>query len=588
MKRVRRRLVFGLMVLASAAWAAGAGAGAADAPAVPNLAAAPGKDAALRDAVARVDHDAARRLLREGADPGAEDADGQSALALALERRDKEMISLLLTPAIQAAMSKPVQRGLADRPEARAGEEDALGEVNRVRGEEKTVQRRLTAMLVPAARSGYYRVVEALLDRGGDPNVAMDAQTGQTPLHFAAAAGETAVARLLIRRGARLDVKDADGLTPVDAALKGKDPKLAAAMQQTAALVGALRKAAPLADEPLPSSEDEIGCLDELRKRMDKGEPIHLDYSVLVAAEWGHAAAVKFLLDKGASVEARNANGFTALHTASAKGRLAVVEVLLKRGAKAAVECGPKRHTPLHDAAFDGHLAVARALLGAGAAIDARTSEGATPLHGAAQNGHADMVEFLLVKGAKVDPTFGPARLTPLHVAAERGHATIVRKLLLFGADPLAKDAGGRTPAQRAKEPALGELLAQAAAGRKPPASTAGRPTGASELVVLPIKPEDRKVLGIDCGVLAAIVAPDSRPHKAGLRSRDIILECDRQPVDDPTTLARMSFPPAAGKVARLKILRGALDHPPGNEGPDARQVLTVNLPLDPPSPPKP
>jgi ankyrin repeat protein len=56
----------------------------------------------------------------------------------------------------------------------------------------------------------------ALLDAGAAID-ATDAR-GRTALHYAAAAGYTDVAVLLAQRGASLEVADADGLTPIDAA----------------------------------------------------------------------------------------------------------------------------------------------------------------------------------------------------------------------------------------------------------------------------------------------------------------------------------------------------------------------------------
>jgi ankyrin repeat protein len=53
------------------------------------------------------------------------------------------------------------------------------------------------------------------------------------------------------------------------------------------------------------------------------------------AALSGDVARVTALLAQGADIEARNANGNTALHLAAAQGRVAVVSALLKAGARA-------------------------------------------------------------------------------------------------------------------------------------------------------------------------------------------------------------------------------------------------------------
>lgn len=64
--------------------------------------------------------------------------------------------------------------------------------------------------LVLAAQHGHAEIVRLLLDAGEDPNrYNPDGNHAHsTPLHQAALAGHTAVVRLLVERGARLDIKD--------------------------------------------------------------------------------------------------------------------------------------------------------------------------------------------------------------------------------------------------------------------------------------------------------------------------------------------------------------------------------------------
>jgi ankyrin repeat protein len=59
--------------------------------------------------------------------------------------------------------------------------------------------------------------VRLCLDRGADINAASD--TGQTALHIAAAQRDESFIRFLVAHGARLDVKDKQGRTPLDVAM---------------------------------------------------------------------------------------------------------------------------------------------------------------------------------------------------------------------------------------------------------------------------------------------------------------------------------------------------------------------------------
>jgi len=67
-------------------------------------------------------------------------------------------------------------------------------------------------ILLAAARTGYYRVAEALLIAGAQINI-QDSDDGSTALHLAAKQGHEATVRLLLEKGANTKVKDHDGKT---------------------------------------------------------------------------------------------------------------------------------------------------------------------------------------------------------------------------------------------------------------------------------------------------------------------------------------------------------------------------------------
>lgn len=164
------------------------------------------------------------------------------------------------------------------------------------------------------------------------------------------------------------------------------------------------------------------------------------------AAENGHENAVRLLLEKGASAEAKvEASGMTALHLAAGNGHEDIVRLLLLGGADLNAKlANPRPHTPLHLAAENGREAVVRLLLEQGADLNAERGDD-TPLHRAAENGHEALVGLLLEKGASIEAE-GHEHQTPLHRAVASGEEATARLLLERGANIEAKDRSRYTP----------------------------------------------------------------------------------------------------------------------------------------------
>lgn len=176
------------------------------------------------------------------------------------------------------------------------------------------------------------------------------------------------------------------------------------------------------------------------------------------AAENGHEAVVKLLLDTD-MVEADTwGHSFyqTALSCAAGSGHEAVVKLLLDTGTvKADSGRNVFEQTPLSQAAAYGHEAVVKLLLETGK-VDADSMDvmfGQTPLSWAAANGHEAIVRLLLDTGkVEADAKDNDSR-TPLSWAAENGHDTVVKLLLDTGkVDADSKDADARSPLSWAAE----------------------------------------------------------------------------------------------------------------------------------------
>lgn len=119
-----------------------------------------------------------------------------------------------------------------------------------------------------------------------------------------------------------------------------------------------------------------------------------------LAAFFGHADAVKVLLDSGADVNLRGPSRFqnTALDAAVAGDHADVVRILLAARGDPNVR-SEGNYTALHKAALHGNVHIVRMLLDHGADPSATRDGGHTPLDDAREKGHDAVVELLRGRG---------------------------------------------------------------------------------------------------------------------------------------------------------------------------------------------
>ena len=223
----------------------------------------------------------------------------------------------------------------------------------------------------------------------------------RAPLHYASAQGHSQATKLLLDRGASVDIQDSRGSTPLHMAAKTGDVNMIRLL---------LRANASL------DIQDHSGKT-----------------ALLVAAQCDYHSVVEILIEAGAWLQAKDHDHNTALMLAIKASYPVVVEVLLKAGASVGWSDILLPWSPLHVAAMKGNLTILGALINAQAPVNMTDHIGRTPLHLAAMEGNLTILGALINAQAHVNMADSMGK-TPLFMAVESGNEQIVDALLRAGA----------------------------------------------------------------------------------------------------------------------------------------------------------
>jgi ankyrin repeat protein len=191
------------------------------------------------------------------------------------------------------------------------------------------------------------------------------------------------------------------------------------------------------------------------------------------AVKRGDLVALRALIQKKADVNAREADGSTALHWAVDRDDLTAVDLLIRAGAN--VRAATREEvTPLALACLHGGLPVVERLLAGGADPRERGPNGETMLMFAARSGRVDLITRLVAAGIDVNARESIRGTTALMWAVSERHAGAVRALLAAGADPAMKSGPAGLP-QNYIAPRLNVRSVEEARERRRRAAAAGR-----------------------------------------------------------------------------------------------------------------
>ena len=309
-----------------------------------------------------------RLLLERGADPNLRDeGDNACPIHFAAERGDLAVVRLL------------VEHGADPIGAGTVYELDVLGwAVCFDYAMHLDVARYLLAhgaghTLLSAVAMGEPDIVRALAAAGADLDQRMDrTNRRRTPLHLAVVKRQPASAAALLALGARPDVEDAAGMTPLDvAALAGDGAMTRVLLDGGAALTLPSAVALDRPDEVerlvhenpdlvAMTSRERWGRLVVHASERASGRALDALLTTLTRYRGG-LSVVNVDDDEETAVD--GALGYTPLHAAAFHGNDDAVEVLLRHGADVRKRDGKYCSTPAGWAAYAGHRATADRIL---------------------------------------------------------------------------------------------------------------------------------------------------------------------------------------------------------------------------------
>lgn len=302
--------------------------------------------------------------------------------------------------------------------------------------------------MAEAIASGNVRVVlflahnAALLNRADEE--------GNTPLHLAARAGNSHIVSILLLNDANPLARNADKKLPSDLAANSASRRLClhaeASRLREQDLIKRLTSGKDTDDAEAAVQQALLSGLDPNARSAD-GKLTLLGAAVQTASP----ALVDTLLRAGSKVNAKQAEGRTALHIAAQYGRADLIPILLRRGANPMAYMNNDA-TPLHSAIYNRRTNAVVALLPAYKNMNYNPYCAKTGFAVETAISRADVDGIKAMLDAGMDPNDPSMEHNPmLTQAVQRNRERIVSLLLKAGADKEARDKQGKRAADYAR-----------------------------------------------------------------------------------------------------------------------------------------
>lgn len=387
-------------------------------------------------------------LLKHGADIARKDSRGKTPLHLAFESKQMDIVDLILS-AHSSVTENPVDNeGLSHF------------HISCMRKKLKTVK--------------------GFLQNGVNINAPVHFNSvfwpGYTPLHFASEFELKKVVKLLLKHGANFEAKNGIGLTPLDIAIKCTDTSKLwrDEVEDVFAIIESiLGQAASVGNTDAFDDRGfsllHVSCVNNDTSAIehfltahpgDIDKPVNwtasdwLGYTPLhVAVHFDSKEAAELLLEKGADISIKTAEGNTPLHEVfSLRSHLREIEIPELIFTQENL-IGDEGYSHFHIACSIGNIKAVEYFLGRGVDVNQATKftsvyeyTGQSPLHLAVSNIEVceEVVQLLLRNGADVSARDAELN-TPLHCTKYNSKIKIAKILLAQGADVNARNMYNET-----------------------------------------------------------------------------------------------------------------------------------------------
>ncbi len=259
-------------------------------------------------------------------------------------------------------------------------------------------------------------------------------EDGWSPLHEAAGHGRIEMAKILLEKGAEIDIQDNEGTTPLLAGLIDRKLESASYLLDEGANFEIKDNEGwtPLMAAIYANFNTIVEWM--IDEGVDVNQTTNEGWSPLMQTAENDARAIaSLLLDQGADIDARDEDGYTALHHAIHHGNIGIADYLLSRGADALIT-GDDGWNLLMEAIDHSHEELYPLLIRKGIDINATMDDGWTALMQAVKDADLGAVQFLVKRGAKINVVTEDGH-TPVNIAIALHHDEIFQYLLSRGAD---------------------------------------------------------------------------------------------------------------------------------------------------------